>query len=131
MTRPPFYCKPLFHTIISPLLCLFRDRYLPMSSKAAAQQAAALLKKGNSGGFRGHNGGVSGLGVDAMNRYMVSVGVDGLLVFWDFKDRRAKGGISVGSGVGQLEMVSHVCEAEDLRQRWDSAEVHTPATAPI
>lgn len=49
---------------------------------------------------------MSGVAVDAVNKTMVSAGVDGLLVFWAFKEKRADGAVAAGSGVSQLELVS-------------------------
>lgn len=72
---------------------------------AAAEAAAAAVKAGFKGGWRGHVGAVSGVAVDAVNKTMVSAGVDGLLVFWAFNDRRADGAVAVGSGVSGLELV--------------------------
>lgn len=72
---------------------------------AAAEAAAAAVKSGARGGWKGHAGAVSGIGVDAVNKTMVSAGVDGLLVFWAFKEKRADGAVAVGSGVSQLELV--------------------------
>lgn len=43
--------------------------------------------------------------MDAVNKTMVSAGVDGLLVFWAFREKRADGAVAVGSGVSQLELV--------------------------
>lgn len=59
-----------------------------------------------AGSWQGHTGAVSGVAVDAVNKTMVSAGVDGLLVFWAFKEKRADGAVAVGSGVSQLELVS-------------------------
>lgn len=72
---------------------------------AAAEAAAAAVKSGARGGWKGHAGAVSGIGVDAVNKTMVSAGVDGLLVFWAFNEKRADGAVAVGSGVSQLELV--------------------------
>lgn len=77
------------------------------SLAAATEAAAAKVKAGAKAGYwRGHRGAVSGVGVDAVNKTMVSAGVDGLLVFWAFKEKRADGAVAVGSGVSQLELVS-------------------------
>lgn len=76
-----------------------------MHCAAAAEAAAAAVKSGARGGWKGHAGAVSGIGVDAVNKTMVSAGVDGLLVFWAFKEKRADGAVAVGSGVSQLELV--------------------------
>ncbi|CBJ32264.1 similar to WD repeat domain 36 [Ectocarpus siliculosus] len=73
---------------------------------AATEAAAAKVRAGaKAGSWRGHRGAVSGVGVDAVNKTMVSAGVDGLLVFWAFKEKRADGAVAVGSGVSQLELV--------------------------
>ncbi|CAM9336689.1 unnamed protein product, partial [Ectocarpus fasciculatus] len=73
---------------------------------AATEAAAAKVKAGAKGGsWKGHRGAVSGVAVDAVNKTMVSAGVDGLLVFWAFKEKRADGAVAVGSGVSQLELV--------------------------
>ncbi|CAB1104228.1 unnamed protein product [Ectocarpus sp. CCAP 1310/34] len=73
---------------------------------AATEAAAAKVKAGaKAGSWRGHRGAVSGVGVDTVNKTMVSAGVDGLLVFWAFKEKRADGAVAVGSGVSQLELV--------------------------
>ncbi|CAM9943712.1 unnamed protein product, partial [Ectocarpus sp. 8 AP-2014] len=74
---------------------------------AATEAAAAKVRAGaKAGSWQGHRGAVSGVGVDAVNKTMVSAGVDGLLVFWAFKEKRANGAVAVGSGVSQLELVS-------------------------
>lgn len=73
---------------------------------AAAEAAAAAVRSGAKGAWQGHSGAVSGVAVDAVNHSMVSAGVDGLLVFWAFKEKRANGAVAVGSGVSQLELVS-------------------------
>lgn len=77
----------------------------------AASKAAAAAAASRKGGWKGHRGAVSGIGVDAVNQHMVTAGVDGLLVFWRFKERVANGAVAVGSGVSRLEMVSdaHDC----------------------
>lgn len=88
----------------------------------AAREAAAANKvgKGTRGGsWQGHNGAVSGVAVDAVNKTMVSAGVDGLLVFWAFREKRADGAVTVGSGVSQLELVrAEMKKREDVIPRY-------------
>lgn len=76
---------------------------------AAKEAAAAAVRAGqgtqSKGGWQGHNGAVTGVAVDAINKTMVSAGIDGLLVFWAFKEKRTNGAVAVGSGVSQLELV--------------------------
>lgn len=79
------------------------------AAKARAAAAAVAGGKGKGGGgWSGHSGAVTGVGVDAVNQTMVSAGVDGLLVFWAFREKRPNGGVAVGSGVSQLELVRGV-----------------------
>lgn len=74
---------------------------------AVSKTAASAKASGSSGkgAWKGHAGAVSGIGVDAVNKTMVSAGVDGLLAFWAFKDKRINGAVAVGSGISQLELV--------------------------
>eukprot|EP00752_Nemacystus_decipiens_P004264 g3895.t1 len=73
---------------------------------AATEAAAAKVRAGAKvGSWQGHAGAVCGVAVDAVNKTMVSAGVDGLLVFWGFREKRADGAVAVGSGVSQLELV--------------------------
>ncbi|CAM9715574.1 unnamed protein product, partial [Sphacelaria rigidula] len=82
------------------------DGYSSKQIGARAAAAAIAGGKGKGGaGWSGHSGAVTGVGVDAVNQTMVSAGVDGLLVFWAFREKRANGGVAVGSGVSQLELV--------------------------
>lgn len=81
---------------------LFRRTH-PAATEAAAQKVRAGAKAGS---WQGHAGAVSGVAVDAINKTMVSAGIDGLLVFWAFKEKRANGAVAVGSGVSKLELVS-------------------------
>lgn len=81
------------------------------------EAAAAKVRAGaKAGSWRGHTGAVSGVAVDAVNKTMVSAGVDGLLVFWAFKEKRADGAVAVGSGVSQLELVSGEGHRMGLKQ---------------
>lgn len=73
---------------------------------AAAEAAAVAVRSGAKGAWQGHSGAVSGVAVDMVNHTMVSAGVDGLLVFWAFKEKRTKGAIAVRSGISRLELVS-------------------------
>lgn len=75
---------------------------------AAAEAAAAAVRSGAKGAWQGHSGAVSGVAVDMVNHIMVSAGVDGLLVFWAFKEKRTKGAIAIRSGIAQLELVSAI-----------------------
>lgn len=85
--------------------CIFVAHIAAAKAKAAAAAIAGNGKGEGGGGWSGHSGAVSGVGVDAVNKTMVSVGVDGLLVFWAFREKRANGAVFVGSGVSQLELV--------------------------
>lgn len=76
---------------------------------AATEAAAARVRAGAKGGWQGHAGAVSGIAVDAVNKTMVTVGIDGLLVFWAFREKRANGAVAVGAGVSKLELVSGRC----------------------
>lgn len=91
------FCAKILHTT--------RLRNEISQPVAATEAAAARVRAGAKGGWQGHSGAVSGIAVDAVNQTMVSVGVDGLLVFWAFREKRADGAIAVGSGVSKLELV--------------------------
>lgn len=91
--------------LFSEFLCIFFVHIAAAKAKAAAAAIAGKAKGKDGGGWSGHSGAVSGVAVDAVNKTMVSVGVDGLLVFWAFREKRADGAVFVGSGVSQLELV--------------------------
>ena len=91
------FCAKILHTT--------RLRNEISQPVAATEAAAARVRAGAKGGWQGHSGAVSGIAVDAVNQTMVSVGVDGLLVFWAFREKRADGAIAVGSGVSKLELL--------------------------
>ena len=70
---------------------------------------------------------MTGLSVDAVNRYLVSTGSDGALRAWDFSKRRLKGTLDCGSPVSRMchhadsALVAVACD--DLHIRMYDIEV--------
>lgn len=81
-----------------------------------------------------HEGPVTGLSVDACNRYLVSAGWDGKLRAWDFTKRRLKGTLDCGSPVTRMchhadsALVAVACD--DLLIRMYDIEVRARAVDP-
>ncbi|CAN0485089.1 unnamed protein product, partial [Discosporangium mesarthrocarpum] len=75
----------------------------------ARGKAVALASRkagsGRGGGWQGHDGMVTGVGLDALNRTMTTASVDGRLVFWSFMEQRVVAVVEVGSGVSRMELV--------------------------
>lgn len=53
---------------------------------------------------QGHGGPVTGVQVDCLNRVLVSSGLDGMLLFWDFKTHALLAVLKLDVGIAQLEI---------------------------
>ncbi|CAM9528326.1 unnamed protein product [Chrysoparadoxa australica] len=53
----------------------------------------------------GHSGRVTGVAVDAVNKVLVSAGLDGQLIFWDFHSHKQLQTVTIGVSISHLELV--------------------------
>lgn len=67
---------------------IHRQRFPPKSTAAQARHLKQQ-EAGSIGAPRHHTHGISGIAVDNLNRTVVSCGLDGLVIFWDFLSGKA------------------------------------------
>lgn len=98
---------------------------LTHSLLVCSESPAAPGKPSSSQGA--HEGPVTGISVDACNRYLITSGWDGKLRSWDFNKRRVKGTLECGSTITRMchhsdsALVAVACE--DLLIRMYDIEV--------
>jgi U3 small nucleolar RNA-associated protein 21 len=84
-----------YPTAATPKAPLIRSLTLPGSQPTIVQDTS---------GPDSHQGPVSGVVVDALNRQVISGGIDGILKFWDFTKHQLLAQVDVGSPICQLEI---------------------------